>query len=329
VAPGLAVVGLGARGREWVRAVRAHGAFEVVACIDVDPAARLAAQHELGLAAGDLHDAIEVPLERPGVAAVIVATPPGHHAAAARAALEHGLAVLVEKPFTLDLATAIELTDLAEADGVPLLVAQSYRHLRAHRAAREVVRSGRLGPISQIICQHYRVEAQPAFQGEHATLWDLGAHHLDAIRDLLDDEPVAVLASSFDDGLSAQVLLEFRGGARATYCATRRSSGHQFFEGGKEHYLRVIGDGGTLHVLHRWLILCQSGRLPRPLRRGPRPQTEEASLLDELEAALRGAGPTAMTGRANIATMAMLDACVRSAASRSWVAPATEDSVDA
>ena len=182
---------------------------------------------------------------------------------ACRTALERGLGILVEKPFTQDLAEAIELVDRAEAAGVPLLVAQSYRRLRVHRAAREVVRSGRLGEVRQVICQHYRIEPEPAIQGEHSTLWDLGAHHLDAIRDLVDDEPVAILASSFDEGLSAQVLLEFQNGARATYHATRRSSGHRFFERGKEHYLRAVGDRGTLHVLHRWLLLFESGRAPR------------------------------------------------------------------
>lgn len=321
MAPGLAVVGLGARGLEWARTVCESGAFDLAACVEVDSGARNRAQRELGIPATDLHAEIEAALSRSDVEAVVVATPPEHHEAACRAALERGLAVLVEKPFTVDLGTAIELVELAEARGAPLLVAQSYRHIRAHRAARAVVRSGRLGAVRQVDCRHYRREPQPAIGGEHGTLWDLGVHHLDAVRDLLDDEAVAVLATSFDDGLSVQVLLEFGGGTRASYCATRRSSGHEFFEGGKEHYLRVTGERGTLHVLHRWLILCESGRLPRLLRRGPRPQTEESHLLDQLAAARSGNPPDGVSGRANIGTMAILDACVRSAVSRCWVAP--------
>jgi predicted dehydrogenase len=229
--------------------------------------------------------------------------------------------VLVEKPFTLDLGAAIELVELAETRTAPLLVAQSYRHLRVHRAARAIVRSGRLGAIRQVACQHYRTQAPPSVGAEHGTLWDLGVHHLDAIRDLVGAEPTGVLATSFDDGLSVQVLLEFDGGTRASYSATQRSSGHEFFEGGKEHYLRVVGERGTLHVLQRWLVLCESGRLPRLLRRGRRRHTEEALMLDDLAAALRGASPVGLTGRANVGTMAILDACVRSAAARCWVSP--------
>jgi predicted dehydrogenase len=329
MASGLAVVGLGARGREWAREIGAHGAFDLAACVDIDPAARAAAQGELALDAARLRASIDEAHAATPLRAVVVATPPEHHAAACRTALEHGLGVLVEKPFTQDLDEAVELVDRAEAAGLPLLVAQSYRHLRVQRAARGVVRSGRLGEIRQVICQHYRIEPEPALQGAHSTLWDLGAHHLDAIRDLMDDEPVAVLADSFDDGLSAQVLLEFANGARATYHATRRSSGHGFFEGGKEHYLRVVGDRGTLHALYRWLLLFESGRAPRLVRRGRRDKTEEAQLLDQLAAALRGTMPDGVTGRANIATMAILDACVRSAAERAWVAPRVGVTADA
>ncbi len=313
----VAVVGLGVRGRQWAAAVMAHPAFDLALAIDTDPAARDAAARELGLSTGRTEAALD---DAPGSpAAVIVATPPEHHPEACRAALERGLGVLVEKPFALDLAAAVELVDLAGKVERPLLVAQSYRYLRVYRAAKAVVRSGRLGELRQLICNHYRIEPRPAMRGEHGIVWDLGAHHLDAMRDLLDDEPARVLAAGFDDGLSAQVLLEFRGGARATYHATRRSSGHERFEGGKEHYLRVVGSRGTLHVLHRWLVLAEAGRMPRLLRRGPRGGSEESRLLDDFAAALSGAGPAGISGRDNLGTMAILDACARSAAEGRWV----------
>jgi predicted dehydrogenase len=314
VAPGLVVVGLGGRGLEWAREVRSHGAFDLVACVDVDDAARQEAERQLGLPARAFHDAVEPALDQEGVEAVVVATPPEHHEAPCRLALDRGLAVLVEKPFTRDLDEATALVELGEARAAPLVVAQSYRHLRAHRATRAVVRNGRLGAVRQVNCRHYRIEPQPAIRGHDGTLWDLVAHHLDAIRDLLDAEPTAVLARSFDDGLSVEVLLEFGSDTRASYSATRRSSGHEFFEGGKEHYLRVTGERGTLHLLHRWLILCESGRLPRVLRRGRRVQTEDARLLDDLAGAMRGRPPEGLTGR--------------SAAEHRWVAPRQGNGAD-
>jgi predicted dehydrogenase len=312
MATGLVVVGLGPRGLQWGREVRGHPAFELVAGVDVDPGARSTAERELGVPMADLEPALSLD----GVEAVIVATPPEHHEEPCRAALERGLAVLVEKPFTLDLASAVELVELAEAREAPLLVAQTFRYLRAHRAARAVIRAGRLGTVRQVTYRHYRIE-RPRFR--HGIVWDLGVHHLDALRDLLGKEPTAVLATSFDDGLSAQVLLEFGDGLRGSYLATRRSSGHEFFEGGKELYLRVTGERGTLHVVHRWLVLCESGKLPRVLRRGRRPQSEDATVLDDFAAALRGTPGAGVTGRANIGTMALLDACARSTNDRRWV----------
>lgn len=49
--------------------------------------------------------------------AIYVATPHAAHHEAARVCLEAGRAVLLEKPFTLDLATSTELVELARSRG--------------------------------------------------------------------------------------------------------------------------------------------------------------------------------------------------------------------
>src|SRR2546429_374350 len=99
--------------------------------------ARVSARRDPGLGAGAVHATIDDAHAATPLTAALIATPPQHHALPCRAALELGLGVLVEKPFTQDLAEAVELVDLAEAAAVPLLVAQSYRHLRVHRAVRD------------------------------------------------------------------------------------------------------------------------------------------------------------------------------------------------
>ena len=69
-----------------------------------------------------------------------MATPHAAHHEAARVCLEAGRAVLLEKPFTLDLATSTELVELARARGVFLMEAMWMRCnpliLRAGRAGR-------------------------------------------------------------------------------------------------------------------------------------------------------------------------------------------------
>jgi predicted dehydrogenase len=162
----------------------------------------------------------------------------------------------------------------------------------------------------------------------HSVLWGVGVHHLDALRHVLGREVVGVLNESFTlggdgspRGASMQTLLEFEGGARGSYAATYESSGHEFFERGQEFYARVVGRRATLHVFQRWLFLCPAGGWPRPVARGPRPETEEQVLLRQLEAALlRGEGPES-SGRDNLRTMAVVEACVRSARERRWIDP--------
>jgi predicted dehydrogenase len=118
-----------------------------------------------------------------------------------------------------------------------------------------------------------------------------------------------------------QALLTLEGGVNATYTASFESGGHEFFEGGQEYYERLIGERATLHIVHRWLVLCERGKRPRLIRRGPRRQTEDAQLLDQLRDAIeRGREPDS-SGRDNLATMAVVEACVRSAEEERWVDP--------
>src|SRR5918999_3814365 len=118
----IAVVGTGARGRDWIREVKAAPGFELVACVDNDADALRKAAAQFGISSAHcfarLEDALDV------CEAVIVATPADCHATACEAALSRKLAVLVEKPFTLHLGDAVRLVSLAEQNNTPFLVAQ-------------------------------------------------------------------------------------------------------------------------------------------------------------------------------------------------------------
>ena len=309
----LGVVGLGARGREWARQIQRSPGWQLGACVDSDPAALAGAAQELSLAAGDCFDSVDRALADAALDAVVVATPIDRHDEPCRAALESGVGVLVEKPFSMSARTAAALVEEAEERGVPLLVGQNYRFLRGQRAAQRVVRSGRLGAVRMVMCQYYRVRDEPGLRGiEHGVLWETGVHHIDALRALLGQEVVGVSAHAGPGSLRA--LLDFSGGVQATYTATFRSSGHEFFERGQEFYERIVGERGTLHVFHRWLVLCEAGRLPRLLRRGSRGDSEEQRLLRELERALRGERSSAVSGRENLLTLSAVEACATSIA---------------
>jgi predicted dehydrogenase len=327
----LAVVGMGGRGREWVREARADSAYELVACVDADSATLDGAAAALDVPSTLRFGDLEQALDRTACDAVIVAVPPSLHPEACELALSRGAAVLIEKPFTLDLGEAARLVALAERQGTPLLVGQNYRYLRVHQAARRLIREGVLGRVGMVVCQYYR----PPIERPHwlatlqdQVLWEVGVHHLDALRHFLDQQIVGVMSERFaapwgesPQGASMQALLSFDGGVRGVYSATWRSSGHEFFQGGSEFYERFVGERATLHVYHRWLVLCQRGKLPRIVRRGPRPVTEDGLLLRQLEGALLNGDEPDSSGRDNLQTMAAVVACVRSASDRRWVNP--------
>jgi predicted dehydrogenase len=313
----IAVVGLGCRGRDWVREVKGAGqAFELVACVDVDAAA-------LKTVSGASFTRLEDALDSGACEAVIVATPAETHAAACAAALERKIAVLVEKPFTVKLSDAARLVSLAESNKTPLLVAQNYRYLRSFRNVKRLIDEGTLGDVGMVVCHYYRpfhTMAASLARLSNSVLWGMSVHHLDAIRYVLGSEVTNVVADSFTtrwgrlpQGASLQLMLSLANQTRVSYSATYESTGHTLFEGGQEFYARFIGERATLHVFHRWLILWENGKLPRLVRRGPRKKTEERIVLEQLERAVRHDETTELSGRDNLQTVAVLEACVRSA----------------
>jgi predicted dehydrogenase len=322
------VVGLGPRGQDWLREIQNAPGFELAAGVDIDPQV-LKKTSSNGVSPKQCFGDLGAALEQNKCDAVIVATSVDSHVEPCELALARGLAVLVEKPFALNLQEATKLVSLAKQGSVPLIVAQNYRYMRAFRTARRLIAEGALGPVGMVVCQYYRVPqamAASLSRIDNSALWGAGIHHLDAIRYVLNKRVTRVLAERFTlpwgtlpPGGSMQAMLSFGDETRALYSATYESTGHEFFERGQEFYLRFVGERATLHVFQRWLILCEKDRLPRLVRRGPRKVSEERILLDQLEGAvLRGEEPDA-SGRDNLQTMAIVEACLLSAAKGSWI----------
>jgi predicted dehydrogenase len=320
----IAVVGMGCRGRDWVREVKAAApAFELAGCVDVNAAALQKASNDFGVLPAQCSLSLEDVLDSGKCDAVIIATPADTHAATCEAALTRKLPVLIEKPFMLQLSDAARLVSLAESNNTPLMVAQNYRYLRSFRNVKRLIDDGALGKVAMVVCHYYRpfhTMAESLARLSHSVLWGVSVHHLDALRYVLGTEVTNVVADSFTSpwgrlprGASLQLMLSMANETRICYSATYESTGHTLFEGGQEFYARFIGERATLHVFHRWLILWENGKLPRLVRRGPRKKTEERILLDHFERALLHGEATEVSGRDNLQTVAVLEACVRSA----------------
>jgi len=322
------VVGLGPRGQDWLREIQNAPGFELAAAVDVDPVVLKQASGK-GVSPSQVFTDLSAALDQNKCDAVIVATSADSHFEPCELALARGLAVMVEKPFALNLGDAKQLVNLAEKKNTPLIVAQNYRYMRSFRTARRLIAQGVLGRVGMVVCQYYRVpHALPASLARlnNSVLWEVGIHHLDALRYVLNKPVTRVLTESFKlpwgtlpRGGSIHSMLSFADETQALYSATYESTGHEFFERGQEFYIRFVGEQATLHVFQRWLILCERGKLPRLVRRGPRKVSEERILLDQLERALLHGEAPDSSGRDNLQTMAIVAACQRSAAERIWI----------
>jgi predicted dehydrogenase len=314
-----------------VEILRSAPGFELVGAVEPDPEVRRTAALALGLPTGLCHAELDAAIEGGRPQAAIVATSIDSHVEPCRTALARDLAVLVEKPFTLALADARRLVAEARARGLPLMVGQNYRYMRMPRVLRRLFASEELGRVGLIVAATYRSQKEAAralATLSDSVLWEIAVHHLDALRYAIDRPVVRVVAQRFSQpwsqappGAAIQVLLEFLGGARASYCASYDSRGHEFFERGQEFYLRAVTDRGTLHVFHRWLVWCETGRYPRLVRRGPRPEIEEVTLLRQLARAITDGTEPECSGRDNLQTIALLEACARSATAGTWINP--------
>ena len=82
--------------------------------------------------------------------AVVISSVPALHFEQGRAALERGLHVLIEKPFTIRGEEGRELVRLADAKGLHLMVGATYHFTRHCQEARRVLRSGGIGTVRMI-----------------------------------------------------------------------------------------------------------------------------------------------------------------------------------
>lgn len=117
---------------------------------------------------------------------IIVNTPTNTHFDFASKALEAGKSVVVEKAFTTTVAEAITLRDLAKKKKLILSVYQNRRWDSDYQTVRQVIQSGALGAVRDVIFQFDRykeaisVKAHKEQPGPGAGLLnDLGPHLID------------------------------------------------------------------------------------------------------------------------------------------------------
>ncbi|CAN5918392.1 Gfo/Idh/MocA family oxidoreductase [soil metagenome] len=196
--PRLGFLGVGWIGRHRLSSIIEHGNAEIVAIADPNPG-------NLDAAIGEAPSAMRCEnlgqlLER-SLDGVVIATPSGLHAEHCVTALSRGVAVFCQKPLARSAAEARRVVDAARAADRLIGLDLSYRHTRAVRELRKVVRSGELGRIFAIDLVFHNAYGPDAawFYDKVASgggcVIDLGVHLVDLALWLLDFPPVLAVDS--------------------------------------------------------------------------------------------------------------------------------------
>jgi predicted dehydrogenase len=325
-------VGMGSWGRYWLRrAVPQVPDAEVVGCVDVDPAALALAREQAEVPADHCFTSVAAALDATEPDVVLVTTTLAHHAPVARAALESGRHVLVEKPFAPSLAEARGLVDLAAARGLVLMVSQNYRFFPAARAAAALVAKDELGALHEVDVDFRHRSTVVEAEGRRGhrelaqpLLMDMSIHHFDLLRLVLGREPERMDChawnspwSGFDGPPSAVATILFPG-VVVSYRGSWVNRGDDTAWAGE---WRMTFERAEVSWTSRDLRGSIAGEQVNVRPQGGRPYTPElpavplldqaGSLAEFVDAVRTGREPES-SGRANLGSLALALAAVES-----------------
>ncbi|MBW9121095.1 Gfo/Idh/MocA family oxidoreductase [Microbacterium trichothecenolyticum] len=304
-------------GRAWLDTVAHRDDLRVSAIVDVsvETARGAAAERGWDIPCVSSVDEAFVAAGRPGM--LLNVTIPEAHRAVSEAALRHGVPVLSEKPVTPTVSDALALAAVSELTGVLLATSQSRRYSAGIRSFREEVAGA--GGAAQLTAMFFQ---NPRFGGfrdemESPLLIDMAIHTFDQARYVLGADPVSVYCDEFSPPWSwyrgdaaAEAVFRFEDGARFAYSGS------------------WCADGLTTSWNGSWRASTASGSVSwdgeaevRAQYRDGDPRTvpvgggEEglAAALAEFVAALDGGPAPSGEVRANIWSLAMVEAALASA----------------
>src|SRR6267378_7680037 len=186
----IGVIGYGYWGPNIVRNFHGQEQSRVVSVCDQSPKSLQRVRQSYP----DMHvtsDCNEL-LRSTDVDAIAVVTPVWTHYELAKAALENGKHVFVEKPFTYSTAQAEELIELADRKNLKVMVDHTFLFSGAVKKVRELVDNGALGPLYYY--DSLRVNLG-LFQHDVNVIWDLAPHDLSIMDYVIQEKPEAVVAT--------------------------------------------------------------------------------------------------------------------------------------
>ena len=184
------LIGLGAMGRNHLRLLSERKDARLVAVADPVPGA-------LDVAANGGAQGYAEPLAMLAEAeldAVVIASPTTTHHPLALAALDRGIAVLVEKPLAATPGEADDLVDAARSRGVPIQVGHVERFNPAVLELGRLLETGWLSTVYAITSR--RAGPFPARIRDVGVTMDLATHDVDILSFVAAERPMRVSAET-------------------------------------------------------------------------------------------------------------------------------------
>ena len=248
--PNIAIVGIGGIVKSSHLPAYKKYAVPVAAVFDIRPEATEGIQDEFEI--GRVASSFEEILADPDIEVVDIATFPEHRIPLIKQALAAGKHVLSQKPLALDMASAQELVDLADAKGLKLAVNQNGRWSPPWRAATMLIEASAIGDpiaVTHILDRSYRWTIGTHFEKiPHWAIYDYTVHWIDITRTWMGDlVPVTVRGRDYrtpnqpPESLTPWGLtidIDYDNGATALIRATGgepgQPEGHPFYINGTE-----------------------------------------------------------------------------------------------
>ncbi len=184
------VIGYGYWGPNIVRNLTTIEGSKVLTIADLDPTAQERARKAYpGIKITS--DAMDVILST-DIDAVAIVSPVWTHFELAKAALENGKHVFVEKPLTSNSAQGEELINLAQKKNLRIMVDHTFLFTGAVRKISELLDQEALGKLYYYDSTRVNLGL---FQHDINVLWDLAPHDLAIIDYLIKATPEAVVAT--------------------------------------------------------------------------------------------------------------------------------------
>jgi predicted dehydrogenase len=219
-----------------------------------------------------------------GIDFVVIVTPNFLHYAVAKAFLNRGINVVCDKPLTIEVEEARELSELAKKSDILFCVTYTYTGYPAVKHARDMVKNGDIGDIRFVHAEYIQDwlatplektgqkqsswRTNPEKSGKSNCVGDIGSHIENMISYItgLKIKSLSARLDTFVEGRvlddNASIMVNYDSGAKGIYWSSQVAIGH---DNGLK--VRIFGTKGSIEFYQEDPNYLKVAYLDKPTQR--------------------------------------------------------------